>query len=475
MSEAWEKRLCSLIKKYKSYSDLALFRNDYRDAVSKAIALNKISKTDESHLLQAREYLEAWTSKTPPETLVAFEQWQTLHEAGKDRLPGCVLEGLLRQFPHVNPGVVNWDSFLLSCSNALLVDVLLDRRFVREHDLNRLAQAKPAEFYRSVALDVLVERTALRDPRPLWDECIRGTPRPSGLLTRAEILVHCYAISQGDKENEQMLSFLLDATQDRERVLGLLLRKRQPAFRLCRFLAFGHPTVGMRAQDWVANRIQDVLLSWVGLCEAELEKGSGSEAETASLVLGLIRLSLLTETDDARPGKTGKLSEETARMTETNILHVLQKGEESRASSNPETAFVVFGKELYRAIQDYLRRLHVGTDTGQESPERALRFERYQGSKQVIEQVLLAMEESLDERGLRDALEVALFNCGVRPLGNVGEEVRFDVHVHEAETPGILPDDLVVVTHSGWCLGNQQDPLVLVKAKVHPTPRGDSA
>src|SRR5207249_3234160 len=116
---------------------------------------------------------------------------------------------------------------------------------------------KPAEFYRSVALDLMVERTALQDPRPVWDECVRGTPRHPGLLAREEVLAYCYEVSPGDKENEQMLSFLLDSSQVGERVLGLLLDKREPALRLCRYLAFGTPSVGMRAQDWVANRIQD--------------------------------------------------------------------------------------------------------------------------------------------------------------------------------------------------------------------------
>src|SRR5260370_901037 len=118
MPEAWEKRLCNLIKRYKSSSDVASFRNDYQEVVSQASHENKLSKTDVSLLVQARDYLETWVSMTPPEPPVAYQQWQNLYEAGKVRLPDCVLEGLLRRFPQAAAGVVDWEPFLLSCSDA---------------------------------------------------------------------------------------------------------------------------------------------------------------------------------------------------------------------------------------------------------------------------------------------------------------------------------------------------------------------
>jgi hypothetical protein len=472
-SEAWEKRLCNLIKKYKPSCDVASFRNDYSEVLVQASGKNKITKADVALLQKARDFVEAWANSTPPDPRTAFNQWQELFHVGKNVVPGSVLECILRRFPQGAAGAVDWEPFLLSCLDSCLIDVLLDRRLVREQDLNRLAHLKPTEFYQSVALDVMVQRAALQDPRPLWDECVRGNPRASGLLAREQVLVHCYAICPGDKENEQMLTFLLDSSQDREKILGLLLGEREPAIRFCRYLVFGHPTIGMRAQEWVANGIQDILHIWVSGCESQLEKGTGAETETASLVLGLIRLSLFTLKGEA--DEAGKLSEEIARTTRKTLLQVLKKGEQDRSSNAPDSALVLLGQELYGAIQEYLRNLHVGTDTGQESQERALRFERFHGSKQVIEQVLLAMGEPLDESGLRDALEVALFNCGVRPLENVGAEVAFDVHLHEAETSGVFPDDPVVVTHSGRCVGDRNDGLVLIKAKVRPISGPDSA
>jgi hypothetical protein len=58
----------------------------------------------------------------------------------------------------------------------------------------------------------------------------------------------------------------------------------------------------------------------------------------------------------------------------------------------------------------------------------------------------------------------------VRQLGEAGEQVRFDVHAHRAETAGVLPDDPVVIAQPGRCLGDDADRVVLVKASVRPAP-----
>jgi len=464
-SETWEKRLCNLIKKYKPSADAASFRNQYREAVSEASTKGRV---DAGVLLEAREYLEAWVSPSPPESTTAYRQWQKVYEARKSHIPVSILEAFLRRVPATPANTVDWESFMLSCPNASLIDVILDRRLVREQDLNMMVEARPVEFYESVALDVVLQRSSLRNLCPLWDECITGRPRPRGLMSREKVLVHCYSLLPGEEGNESMVSCLVNRSSDREKVLEFILDDHTAAVRLCRHLVFG-PLSDAPNIDGKPKPIEDVLLAWVSRCEAELESGDESRAATAALVLAMIRLSTLIHTSEARvKSKQDRLAQAVGRATERATLRVLQKVEADLESGAANTPLSVLGNELHRAVQEYVRRLRVGTRQWEDSPERALRYERHLGSKRVIQQVLAALDEHLDENCLRDALEVALFNSGVRALGSVNERVSFNTQVHQAEVPGILPGDPVIVTRSGRCLGDDEDRLVLVKTRVRP-------
>ena len=468
-SEAWENRLCNLIRKFKSSCDVGSFRNDYRDVVAQSGA----SRAKADLLLQARECLEAWFSLTLPEPPLAYEQWHMLYNAraGKDRIPESVLEALLRRLPAAEHGAQYWEEFLLRCEAKRLVYALLNHRLVRRQDLNKLVQKKPAEFYHSVVLDVMVERSALKVSRPLWDECTRGGPRPPGLLSREQLLVRCYSMSAGKKHDDWMLAFLLNYPQDREVVLDMLLGERETAVRFCRYLTFGQlPDSGRRSRK-EANRIPELLMTWMCKCEAVLENEIGARNVVASFVLALIRLCLLA---GGKPPVGSQLAEATGRTAGEAVRRVLREIEGDRSSPAAGTVLVLVGDELYGWVQDYLRRLPVGRRSGAESPERALRYERYLGIRTSLQQILSAMDEPLEEGQLRDAIEVALFNCGLRPIGAVGEQGVFDPHSHEAETPGVLSGDSVIITRAGRRLGDEVEGLVLRKARVRgisPTNR----
>lgn len=460
-SEAWENRLCNLIRKFKSSSDVGSFRNDYRDVIAQSGA----SREKADLLLQARECLEAWLSPTRPEPPVAYEQWQMLYNAraGKDRIPNSVLEALLRRLPAAKHGAQHWEGFLLRCESKRLVYALLNHRLVRRQDLNKLAQKKPAEFYHSVALDVVVEGSGLKVSRPLWDECTQGGLRPPGLLSREQLLVRCYSISPGKRHDDWMLAFLLSHPQDREVLLDMLLGEREAAVRFCRYLAFGRLTDSGRGSRKKANRIQELLMTWICKCESVLENEIGARNVVASFVIALIRLSLLA---GGKAPVGSQLAEAAGRTSGEAVRRVLREIEGDRSSSAAGTVLVLVGDELYGWVQDYLRRLPVGRRTGAESPERALRYERYLGIRMSLEQILSAMDEPLEEGQLRDAIEVALFNCGLRPIGVVGKQGVFDPNSHEPETPGVLPGDSVIFTRAGRRLGDEVEGLVLRKARV---------
>jgi len=452
-TEKWEKRICQLIKRLKSSSDEASFRNDFHDAVTRAIDQGKLTGTDADLLFEARSYLEGWTTSPAPDPLVAASQWMKIYEAGQNRIPETILEALLRRFPESPLNAEQLRTFVLQCSHPSLIEVLLDRRLVRSQHLNELTQTHPAEFYQSAAFDVMTERHALQGAGPLWEECARGKARPDGLMTRERAIVSVYASFPEDDGNERLVALLLAGAVNADGVLGALLNVEQAALRFCRYIAFG------RSHE----SIEQISLNWIGRCQVEFQKGLGQKSQTVWLVLAMLRLSCLVQFEDRK-----RLTEQTAALSQHSILQVLQKMEEDCTSGVGDVPLVVLAKELHEAVQEHVRRLPTGTSRADDSPERALRFERYRGSKEVIEQILHAMEAPIEASALRDALEVSLFNCGVRPLGEAGEQVHFDVNVHEAETSAVLVGDAVVISHVGRSLGEGQERLVLRKAKVRP-------
>jgi hypothetical protein len=53
--------------------------------------------------------------------------------------------------------------------------------------------------------------------------------------------------------------------------------------------------------------------------------------------------------------------------------------------------------------------------------------------------------------------------------------VLFDVRIHQPEAAGVVPGDAVIVRHSGRYLGDGEEKLVLVKARVHLDTSNESS
>ncbi len=49
----------------------------------------------------------------------------------------------------------------------------------------------------------------------------------------------------------------------------------------------------------------------------------------------------------------------------------------------------------------------------------------------------------------REILEILCFNCGGRPIGEVGEVTEYNPHIHEDSEGGISPGELIKVIHVG--------------------------
>jgi hypothetical protein len=467
--DEWARRLSAIIRKYKPSKSGASFRNDYLALASDAHRADLITKEDVDLLLRARTYLEGWTSRPPVNSVAAYGQWKSVYDSGRDRLPALVLEALLSRLPKIPRGEIDWAQLVLGDTEKRLLTLVIERRLVSVPELRRLAKARPSEFYRSAALDVLLERGTVC-PRPVWEELTKGEPRPADLLGPYEAVVRSFAIDRKADATKWLIGFLADSPAVRSPVLTTLLENRDAAFRLSMHLVVEYSTLGgVTRRKPEAATAADVLQTWVSVCESSLED-DGTSAPTASVVLGLLRLCAIAD-PSSLPAKTlAALPTASGTVTERAILVALQRAESETVSSTRGFAFVVRGVELYRAVQEYLRRLPVAAGGGRESPERALRFERHMARKEVIQGLISVLQEVADKGALRDAIEVVLFNTGVREYGDRGQEVAFDVHWHEPETGGVLPGDPVVVTRVGRRLGGEEDGIVLIKAMVKPKP-----
>lgn len=460
-STPWQTRLSKLINNVRFADDAASLRSDWSKVLADAPA-------DQRHLLApVPDILEQWLDATPPRPSDAQRQWHGFYESGKNALPSVIMEGVLRLFPKAKPGEAHWDRFLLECRKPPLVDVLLSRKLVRTQDLNRLARTHPHEFYQSAALDVLIRRRGLHDPTILLRESSAMPDRAPGLLPQDQIVLKWYLSKHTPKSDEQLRSILLDSPQIAAPVLDLLLYHRSNAVRFAQHLVSARHKRSKQTPMSYTERIDQMLMGWLARCDSELEKQASSRQLAASLVVGIIHLSLLTGADVGASNKDSNLAVATATLAKKAALLVLRAHEAQQPMS---AAIVIQSHDLYHAVQEYLSQLHTGTKTVDGPPDRASRFQRYQGRREVIEQVLDALDSSADHDRIRDTLEAALFNLGVRSLEKADTTVTFNFREHESDTPGTLDGDPVTVLSPGRFLGDADARIVLVRAKVRPQP-----
>ena len=458
-SAPWQTRLSRLIKNFGPSQDAASFRSDYQKV------LNDAPSEQAELLAPVPELLEKWCSTSPPHPAEAQRQWQVFYESGKDRLPSVILEALLRRFPKGKPGEQHWDRFLLECRKAPLVEALWSAHVVGGQDLNRLARSKPSEFYQSAALDVLVKRGALRDAVTVLTESSAAADRAPGLLRRDQFVAEWYLSARGPKSDEQLSSILLASPQIADSVLALLLDQRPRACQFCQYLMSERRKREKKTSVSRRDRIDLLLVQWLGQCDTELEKPTSPRHMTASLLIGVMLLALMIEPDQARTAEDSNLMMAIRNLAKKVSLLALRAHEEHQ----PKSAVVAIqSHDLYHTVQEYLANLQAGTSKGDETPERATRYQRYLGRKEAIEQVLQALHSSSADGGIRDTLEAALYNLGVRSLGTIGATASFNFREHESDTPGTTDGESVVIISAGRILGDANDRIVLVRAKVQP-------
>jgi hypothetical protein len=145
------------------------------------------------------------------------------------------------------------------------------------------------------------------------------------------------------------------------------------------------------------------------------------------------------------------------------IASVLRNTGVSVARSTVPFPIVSFPEGIEAAVSDYVARLSTAVNSEVPLATSAI-VERYTGRREVIEELLplLEVEDALE---IRAGLDAVLFNVGVRPLCTVGDTVPFDPRLHQSKD-AVSPAQSVRVSHAGWALGDNDEQIVLSKARV---------
>jgi hypothetical protein len=147
------------------------------------------------------------------------------------------------------------------------------------------------------------------------------------------------------------------------------------------------------------------------------------------------------------------------------MMRILRNAESSGPAAVRGVSLSARGDELFSAVQRYLGQLESTQDLDAATDWQS-KAERYRGRKEVIEELLNVLQNRSERTDIRAAVEIALFNVGVRHIGEAGDEVSFDPNRHQPIGSGIVPGEPAAIVEPGRCIGDQADAVVLVKARV---------
>lgn len=463
-------RIRDSIKTY-GWEDREKCRAAFKSAVSDGTRDESFSQSDADLLNDIQVALESWIGDAPSSGSEALERWINLLNAGRRRLPSVLFQVLLTKLPKLAPKSFEWAPLLLEKPDKELLEMLLDRHIMKATDMVRVAKARPTDFYRSFSLDLLLERRR-PIPRTVWGALATDEDRPEGLLSAEEALAESFAVDASADACKWMTMVLAKNPRLRQPILTHLLRDPPAALRLVRYLsAMGMSLDGKRKrpeQVVLATIIADLL----PLCESAVVDGK----RTANIAKVLCETLLLSAS--AMPSSMSEQSrlvieEVSTRLFTANLARALRILENHPSDSLAREVVALRVHDFYAAVQVYLRGLTQGSADQEGSPERALRYERYLGRREVLEGLLTAVNDLTGESRERDAIEAVLFNAGVRPLGASEGVASFDPHLHEPISPGILPRDPVTIVRPGWCVGVDESLVVMQKATVKSVDNTD--
>jgi hypothetical protein len=463
-------RVRALMKGHKPGRDDAPFHRDLKAVVAEGVKQNSLDESDAALLFTAVENLEAWSRNTSLTAGEAFVQWLTFYEAAADHFPSSLFEAFLQRLPKKIPSTFDWTPLLVERRDKRLIELLVKGRIVRTADLVRVAKASPAEFYLSPGLDVLLDqRTAA--PRAVWSELAAGHPRGIDVLDASEALAESFAVDRSADASGWLTRFLAENPAARPGVLRQLLRDPEAIHTLVRYLSTGALKAAGKKQKAMHEAIAPVASELLVACEQSITEQKRT-APTATLILGIFQLAAAASPNAFSSETRDEIERSAAHVVQPLVVEALRIAEDAEGKSNgaPNVVpLVVRGEQIHAGVQEYLRNLPRGADGDLEPAERALRYERFLGRREVIQGLLSILDDSNESEGLRERMDAVLFNVGVRPLGVSDADTTFDARKHEPVSPGILPGSPVKIVQPGWVLGADDQVVILSKARVAPT------
>ncbi|MGH7515822.1 MAG: hypothetical protein ACREOQ_23220 [Gemmatimonadales bacterium] len=462
-TQAWSGRLEAVLKGHRPGSDVARFRNDYKASIESASSSGRISNQTLELLVRGRAYVEEWVAGANGDTGHLWLQAKDLADAGVAELPSSLVRAFLSRLPRIPMQETMRIEALLGEDRQWL-EFLIARGVVQKADVQRVVKESPERFYGSVGLDVIVS-AGMSVPRSAWESFAQGLRRPTHLASPEELFALAATQERSSEAVTWIVRFLGANEGIRLGVLRALLQHTDLVVRLARELAFG--SLGRKAPKASSSQPIDVATCLVQVC-LESDSLRPPMLKSAASILGLLNLALITEPD----GMMAKASDQQkdqlmsgAEHIATTTLRRLEEGDEHDASYTP---VVLTASVLYHAVQKYLGDLPSATDDPLDAPERAARLARYHGQRDLLMPLVEALESMPEAGPLRDAVEVAVFNAGVRRFGTVGETVAADFRLHDPVATGLLPGTPAILVRPGYRWGQEAE-AVLVKARIQPS------
>lgn len=420
--------------------------------------------------LQVLENLEAsipvlteWAGSQAPDFLKFSAQLRALQLSIGERISLDLFNAFIGQFPKPKPGNVDLTDVVLGSRSRTTVDRLLDRRLLRAKDLTSIAKRKPAEFFLSSGLDVLVSE-GKPAPRVVWKEFDSLPSRPVDLLTAAQAFARSYRTDIAPDASKWTAQFLAGATTLRSDFFRAILKDTFASFRFAHYLAFDHASLGAKRKK--TQHLTDMLVGdWIAVIDRRSDFDPVHH-HSMLLIAGVLRLALAGGSKSLSPKMAESIRDTSERLAIAQAISALRESELGVSSKVSEVPWVVSRLSLAESVQEYLKNLPLPLSE-EMPPERAFRLERYLGRRGVLNDVVHALEQSDKNEVPRESMEAVLFNAGVREVGQPGDIVKYDVRIHETNVSGLMPNDVVVLAKPPRFIGTSPDTVLLTKGMVN--------
>jgi len=453
----WVDKLSTTISRFSPKQDVAKFRNDYSEAMRAIDSQGKGAQLRET-LLDIRKTIEDWVTAKDKCPCCTVREWTRIYESMGNLVPPRLLIAILKKLPIMKPGDADWQPFFFQCKNKSVLAALVDRRLASHNDLGRWTAARLRDAYQLPVLDLAVEQNAITDWLELFDACVKWGERPSQLTSREQMIVQCFTRDPAVRLESEFLLFLIENREARNPIYTILAVDLASGVKFAKCVA----SAVVPKQKGDVNAA-DLCKGFIAACREQF-RDTNRALPNSAVILASLRLHLETAQDESEL-RTQCIA--LLRDAETDLTTTMLQ----RIEEDPTTAFgaclaLLHGIEIHGATHRYLQSLRHFSDDATAPAERSSQLDQHLGKREVLEKVLKAVDEADDYQTLKDHLETAFFNLGVRNHGTIGEQTSFDPRRHRSTEPGVSRGDKVEVVREGRCLGEGDEMIVLSKALV---------